>query len=48
MGSISANNKNIIDKSKRVSNLDGVFITAKVMGQIIGVTDRQVRNLAND
>lgn len=43
-----AHNKNLIDKSKRVNNLDGVFITAKVMGQIIGVTDRQVRNLAND
>lgn len=31
-----------------MSNLDGVFVTAKVMGQIIGVTDRQIRNLAND
>lgn len=37
-----------IDKSKRVNNLEGVFVTAKAMGSILGVTDRQIRNLAND
>ena len=38
----------VIDTSKRVTDLEGVFVTAKVMGEIIGVTDRQIRNLAND
>lgn len=38
----------VIDTSKRVTDLEGIFVTAKVMGEIIGVTDRQIRNLAND
>lgn len=40
--------KRYIDKERRVNDLEGVFVTAKVMGRIIGVTDRQIRNLAND
>lgn len=34
--------------AKRVNNLNNMVVTAKVIGQIIGVTDRRVRQLAQE
>ncbi len=34
--------------AKRVNNLDNTVVTAQVIGQIIGVTDRRVRQLADE
>lgn len=39
---------NGFDSSKRITSLDGLVVSGKVMGDIIGVTDRQIRNLAKE